>query len=191
MLVSRVTKRQIQLPSLLWICLIPRLVYPTLILTIQLTNIYLIHIYFPLGKMIGMVRSWTSFILSSQSWEILQSSYRRCRKDEVVLCRARIGHTYMTHSYILKKDPPPQCEHCQCILTVRHILVECNHLAQTRNDIYASSHRQDNICYTSRGALAGTRNSSMCSPWRIDQTTHRTMNLIVLGLSKIIMFPPP
>ena len=30
-----------------------------------------------------------------------QSSYRRCRKDEVVLCRARIGHTYMTYSYIL------------------------------------------------------------------------------------------
>ena len=36
-----------------------------------------------------------------------QSSYRRCRRDEVVLCRARIGHT---HSYILKKDHPPQCE---------------------------------------------------------------------------------
>ena len=65
-----------------------------------------------------------------------QSSYRRCRRDEVVLCRARIGHTNLTHSYILKKDPPPQCEHCQCILTVRHILVECNHLAQTRNDIF-------------------------------------------------------
>ena len=42
----------------------------------------------------------------------------------------------MTHSYILKKDLPPQCEHCQCILTVRHILVECNHLPQTRNDIF-------------------------------------------------------
>ena len=40
-----------------------------------------------------------------------QSSYRRCRKDEVALCHARIGHTYLTHSYILKKDPPPQCEH--------------------------------------------------------------------------------
>ena len=65
-----------------------------------------------------------------------QSSYRQCRKDEVVLCRARIGHTYMTHSYILNKDPPPQCERCQCILTERHILVECNHLAQTRNDIF-------------------------------------------------------
>ena len=65
-----------------------------------------------------------------------QSSYRRCRKDEVVLCRARIGHTHLTHSYILKKDPPPVCEHCQCILTVRHILVECNHFAQERKDIF-------------------------------------------------------
>ena len=62
-----------------------------------------------------------------------QSSYRRCRKDEVVLCRARIGHTHLTHS---KKDPPPVCEHCQCNLTVRHILVECNHFAQERKDIF-------------------------------------------------------
>ena len=36
-----------------------------------------------------------------------QYSYRRCRKDEVVLCRVRIGHTHLTYSYILRKDPPP------------------------------------------------------------------------------------
>ena len=65
-----------------------------------------------------------------------QSSYRRCRNDEVVLCRARIGHTHLTHSYILRKDPPPLCEHCQCILTVRHILVECNRFARERKDIF-------------------------------------------------------
>ena len=40
-----------------------------------------------------------------------QSSYRRCRKDEVVLCRACTGHTHLTHSYILRKDPPSLCEH--------------------------------------------------------------------------------
>ena len=57
-------------------------------------------------------------------------------KDEVVSCRARTSHTHLTHSYILKKDPPPQCEHCQCILTVRHILVECNHFAEKRNYIF-------------------------------------------------------
>ena len=66
-----------------------------------------------------------------------QSSYRRYRKDEVVLCRAHIGHTPLTHSYILRKDPTPQCEHCQCILTVRHILVECNHFARERKYIFA------------------------------------------------------
>ena len=46
--------------------------------------------------------------------------------------------------------------------------------------LYAPSHRQDNtyhdLCYTSRGALAGTRNSSMGPPrWRIDPTTHGTI----------------
>ena len=34
-----------------------------------------------------------------------QASYRRCRKDGIVLCGARIGHTHLTHSFILKKDP--------------------------------------------------------------------------------------
>ena len=29
-----------------------------------------------------------------------QSTYRQCRNDEVVLCRARIGDTHLTHSYI-------------------------------------------------------------------------------------------
>ena len=46
--------------------------------------------------------------------------------------------------------------------------------------LYASSHRQDNtyhsLCYTSRGSLAGTRNSSMGPPRRIDPMTHRTMS---------------
>ena len=64
---------------------------------------------------------------------LLQAVQEGC---EVVLCRARIGHTHLTHSYILRKDPPPLCEHCQCILTVRHILVECNHFAQERKDIF-------------------------------------------------------
>ena len=45
--------------------------------------------------------------------------------------------------------------------------------------LYASTHRQDfthhGLCYTSRGALAGMRNSLMGPPWRIDPTTNRTM----------------
>ena len=45
--------------------------------------------------------------------------------------------------------------------------------------LYASSPRQDStyhgLCYTSRGALAGTRNSSMIHSRRIDPTTHFTL----------------
>ena len=97
-------------------------------------NIVSANIFFPLGKMIGMMRSRKLHYVKPVvgDW---QSFYRRCRKDEVVLCRVRIGHTHLTHSYILRKDPPPLCEHCQCILKVRHILVECNHFAQERKDI--------------------------------------------------------
>ena len=65
MLALRAMKRQTLLPSLLWSCLVSRLVYLTLTLNTILTNIL-----FPLGKMIGMVRWRISFILSSQSWEI-------------------------------------------------------------------------------------------------------------------------
>ena len=61
----------------------------------------------------------------------------------------------------------------------------CRHIGYSfrsaaRVVLYASSHRQNNtyhgLCYTSRGALAGTRNSSMGSSWRIDPTTHRTVS---------------
>ena len=51
--------------------------------------------------------------------------------------------------------------------------------------LYVSSHRQNNtyhgLCYTSCGALAGTTNSSMGRPLRIDPTTYRTVSGMVLG----------
>ena len=98
----RAMKRQTLLPSLHWICHVPRLVYPIVILNIVSANIF-----FPLGKMIGMVRSRTSFILSIQSWEIGSPPTGGAGWMKLFLCRARIGHTHLNHSYILKKDRPP------------------------------------------------------------------------------------
>ena len=46
--------------------------------------------------------------------------------------------------------------------------------------LYAPFHKNDStyhgLCYTSCGTLAGTRNSSMGPPWRIDPTIYRTIN---------------
>ena len=39
--------------------------------------------------------------------------FRNSRKEEVVLSRLRIGHTYFSHSYILCKEDPPECTACR------------------------------------------------------------------------------
>ena len=82
-------------------CFMPKLVCPILILIIVSASIC-----FPDGKVIGMVRLRTSFIISRQFREI--------------------DNHHLTHSYILKRNHLPQCEHC------RHTLVECNHFAETK-----------------------------------------------------------
>ena len=53
------------------------------------------------------------------------SASRSVRKEEVVKSRLRLGHSYLTHSYLLKGEPPPECLTCQCRLTIEHVLVEC------------------------------------------------------------------
>ena len=121
-LTLEVTKGQTLLPSLHWSYFVQRFVYPIMILIIVSGSIF-----FPLGKMSGAVRNKLHSVKPILGdWQ----SYSQCRKDEVVLCHARISHTHLTHSYILRKDLPPQCEHCQCIL------VECSRFAEKRKDIF-------------------------------------------------------
>ena len=51
-----------------------------------------------------------------------------------------MGHTRLTHSFLLSGDDLPECGTCQCPLTVKHILVECIDLKDVQNkDIVASS----------------------------------------------------
>ena len=50
--------------------------------------------------------------------------FRRSRKEEVVLSRLRIGNTYFYHSYILRREDPPECTACQEIYSVRHVLID-------------------------------------------------------------------
>ncbi|KAG1672408.1 RNA-directed DNA polymerase from mobile element jockey [Nymphon striatum] len=50
---------------------------------------------------------------------------RKSRKEESILCRLRVGHTYLTHSFLLRNEAQPVCGRCQQPLTVRHVLVDC------------------------------------------------------------------
>ena len=47
------------------------------------------------------------------------------RDDEVIISRLRIGHSKLTHSYLLNKEFQPECISCNCPLTIYHILLEC------------------------------------------------------------------
>lgn len=65
----------------------------------------------------------------SGRWE---TSFRSKRREEVILCRLRLGHTRLTHSYLLEHSQRPECEQCDCPMTVQHILVECPEFAVER-----------------------------------------------------------
>lgn len=55
-------------------------------------------------------------------WE---SSKHEERYTEVILCRLRIGHTHLTHNFLLMNEDKPRCEECDQELTVNHMLLSC------------------------------------------------------------------
>jgi len=42
------------------------------------------------------------------------------RKKETVINRLRIGHTHLTHSYLITKQDPPSCEICGVIININN-----------------------------------------------------------------------
>ena len=54
------------------------------------------------------------------------------RYTETRIARLRIGHTYLTHVYLLKGETYPECPQCKVRVTVKHILGECPEYAQAR-----------------------------------------------------------
>lgn len=67
------------------------------------------------------------------------SSNQRNRREEVTLCRLRIGHTYQTHRFLLLRDTDrPECERCGEHLSVKHILVDCEEYAPERRRCFNS-----------------------------------------------------
>ena len=54
------------------------------------------------------------------------SSLRKNRREEKILCRLRIGHTFITHAHIFSQSPRPRCDDCDEIVTVPHLLLHCS-----------------------------------------------------------------
>ena len=65
----------------------------------------------------------------------LSSCQPKNRREETILTRLRIGHTNLTHGYLMctPHDPVPVCNTCNVRISVKHILTECQDFAQQRN----------------------------------------------------------
>ena len=56
------------------------------------------------------------------------------RREEVVIHRIRIGHTRLTHGYLMENKPIPNCPFCDNIpISIKHILIECVDLNNIRS----------------------------------------------------------
>ena len=68
-------------------------------------------------------------------------------REERVITRARIGHTYFTHSYLLKGEDMPWCIPCHCPDTIKHILLDCINLCDTRMKSYRNINNLKDLLY--------------------------------------------
>ena len=85
--------------------------------------------------------SWEQIPLTNKLRSITRSpgcDYWSClphRRDQVTICRLRLGHTLLTHGFLLQKTPAPICVACNVPLSVKHILLECGAYASYRENV--------------------------------------------------------
>ena len=79
--------------------------------------------------------------LDTSFWSLIKK-----RRDQVIYCRLRIGHSLFTHGHLLKKSEPRVCSVCGCIITVEHILLSCPVFAPQRASVGLSSSIDEIFC---------------------------------------------
>ena len=60
----------------------------------------------------------------------------RNRREESVMSRLRIGHSWLSHGFLLRGEEQPFCHSCNCVFNIKHILTECSDLSDTRRRYY-------------------------------------------------------
>ena len=89
----------------------------------------------------GVVGKWNQWweTCRDKLWEIKPEPeiwidiWKYSPVDEVIISRMRLGHTLLTHGYLVDNDVPPHCKFCNnASLSVKHIMMECEQLMDAR-----------------------------------------------------------
>ena len=96
-------------------------------------------------QLFGFIYSCPTLIIFLQIYLPVEwrPASRKSRREQVVISRLRIGPTRLTHSFILKQEPQPQCLTCQTTCTVKHILIECRTFAVIRKRFFKVNNLTD------------------------------------------------
>ena len=65
------------------------------------------------------------------------------RREEIILSRLRIGHTRLTHSYLLKREEQPYCIGCDTPFTVIHSLLDFADFDRERRSLFQVNNLKD------------------------------------------------
>ena len=77
------------------------------------------------------------------NWE---SSYRKDRREEVVMCRLRLGCVLIDNKHIFDRSEPPICDLCNVRLNSRHMILSCPKYVNYRNNLF-SYIRENNLIF--------------------------------------------
>ena len=90
--------------------------------------------YIKSGRKNGMNLFWYLISFTKFYWNFQINCYlfviQGKKNNNTVLNRLRIGHSYLTHSFILRKEEAPVCSACNAVITVKHILIGCADLSE-------------------------------------------------------------
>ena len=66
----------------------------------------------------------------------MEGRIQKICREEIFLSHLHIGHTDITHSYLLKQEQPPWCVGCHTSYSVKHLLIDCIDLTPKRQYFY-------------------------------------------------------
>ena len=91
-------------------------------------------------------------VMPSLSVKVRPPTTQLSRREEVVLTRVRIGHTYLTHAYLFDQNKiAPKCDTCDVVLTVHHLLAECSLYDGLRLQLSLSQSYEELLSYDNCG----------------------------------------
>ena len=80
-------------------------------------------------------------------------SFCNTRKEDTALNRLHKGHSYLTHSFILRKEEAPVCVACNAVITVEHNMTECADLLEIKKKYF----EERSLCSLSRNVIPEIR----------------------------------